>query len=95
VRKWLCKRRKRKGKEVLSFSFSGVWINREARNDTSPFPYFRPLESKQPLGQDDGELPVAERKKSSRLAYPNNLGCKRSVLELFFERIGFGSGLTG
>jgi len=39
----LCKRKKRKGKGVFSFSFSGVWIDREVRNDISPFSYFRSL----------------------------------------------------
>jgi len=39
----LCKREKRKGKKIFSFSFFGIWIDREVRNDTSSFSYFRPL----------------------------------------------------
>ena len=33
----------KKGKGVFLFSFSGVWIDREMSNYTSPVPYFRPL----------------------------------------------------
>ena len=39
----MCKREKREGKGVFLFFFSGVWIDREVSNYTSPFSYFRPL----------------------------------------------------
>jgi len=43
VRKWLCKREKRKGKELFPFSFSGVWMNSENGKRHFPLPHFHPI----------------------------------------------------
>ena len=52
VRKWLCKKEKRKEKEIFSFSFFDIWIDKEVRNDTFQFSYFRPLPWNQTAPKD-------------------------------------------